>query len=1254
MPGDQWAVHFDRHSRRLISPAHAMAAGRPSQIITRRVHCAPRTHCVLSISKLRVGQEAYHLSGVAQSLDDYYTGAGEVDGQWVGGGAERLGLAGAVGGDDLRAVLAGIQPGTGGLSPNGQAIRPHPRRVPGFDLTFKAPKSASVLYAVSDDPGVQGAVIDAGEVAMRAAVAWLEREAARVQRGSHNVAYLAGLDPDERAAAGPRRLPTSGLVAASFRHRTSRAGDPLLHWHVLVANLVEGSDGRWSSLVHPEIYRHATAAGHLFQATMRAELTRSLGVEWRPGRHTQEIAGIPQAVLDAFSKRSAEIEAWLAATGTAATREGRQAAVLATRRNKPEQEHGRFDTEWKAEADQLGWGPAVAEALVAGATAGRAVEYESAWRVEDVGFDEYGLPATFERTVSADEWIETLLAQLTSECSTFTIADLAQAIAARLDGGATVETVERLARRVIGSPHVSEVHTDDRPQQWTSRELLAIEQRFIATLDASSERHPDAHHVNCALQDRGDLGADQRWAVEALSTSAAAVAVLVGPAGTGKTHTIDAIRAVHELAGIPIRGTAPSARAALELTAATGMPTTTLHRLLADQHRDSESTPGVLVIDEAGMADIRTLTAVVTNHIAGGGRVLLAGDHHQLPEIGAGGGFAYAATHAQTVAELTINRRQRHPWEREALAHLRDGDVAAAVHAYVDHDRLTTVSPADLVTTAIQQWAAAREEGLNPILLAGKNELVDLLNTAAIAHLVGTGELADTPQHAYGTTPLRVGERIVVRRNSDRTHDAGGVTAVVNGHTGVVTALSPDAHCVTIALDGGSTVDLDAAYLRRGGHVTHAYALTSHRAQGGTWDVAIAVGAESLHREAAYVQLSRGVHANHIIVTDPEATALLDAARRDTARHDRGITHPDDEPDPAEDHLTHRLARSNVKHLAHALDSDVSRIDQLATQVPCPDLEAWAQRARYGEHLTTAEHGVHVDALRQRRDRLVDVGSCIEIGQHVSPADRNNVGVVIHVDDHAGTATLHFTSRHGHDAERTFPWSDLRFIHPRHPSPRALDATAHRTLTRLTADIETAIEAWEHTLRTHHTEPGDARRYIAAARRALDNAAARLAADQPDWLHRLLGQRPTDVAGSRTWDNGVVAIARWHLTHPDGPATDPAGATQLRTWITQTRAWLDSTQRTTPAAAVTRTAPEITARRDALAEILDSAPSDCRGVIDRLHGGQLAFDDVDELLRSALDRQDARRQWILEHWPHIVEYAELERASRSRHVVSVA
>ena len=202
---------------------------------------------MLSVTRMRVGQEAYQLSGVAESLDDYYTGTGEVAGQWIGGGAHDLALFGTVEPDDLRAVLASLAPGRGGLTPNGTQPRPHPRRAPGFDLTFKAPKSASVLYAVTDDPRVQAAIVEAGEAAVREAIGWLEREVVRVRRGSHNnKAWLAA--NADLPNAGPRQLETSGVIAASFRHRTSRAGDPLLHWHCLVANMAKGSDGKWTAI----------------------------------------------------------------------------------------------------------------------------------------------------------------------------------------------------------------------------------------------------------------------------------------------------------------------------------------------------------------------------------------------------------------------------------------------------------------------------------------------------------------------------------------------------------------------------------------------------------------------------------------------------------------------------------------------------------------------------------------------------------------------------------------------------------------------------------------------------------------------------------------------------------------------------------------------------------------------------------------------------------------------------------------------
>ena len=143
-------------------------------------------------------------------------------------------------------------------------------------------------------------IIEAGDIAVHVTLGWLEREAIRVRRGTGNEAFLTNLaarDPDVAAVARIRTLPACGVVAATFRHRTSRAGDPLLHWHTLMANLVEGPDGRWSALVHPELYRAARAAGEVFQTVLRGELTERFGLQWRPGRHVPEVAGEAPGVV---------------------------------------------------------------------------------------------------------------------------------------------------------------------------------------------------------------------------------------------------------------------------------------------------------------------------------------------------------------------------------------------------------------------------------------------------------------------------------------------------------------------------------------------------------------------------------------------------------------------------------------------------------------------------------------------------------------------------------------------------------------------------------------------------------------------------------------------------------------------------------------------------------------------------------------------------------------------------------------------
>lgn len=1214
---------------------------------------------MLSLAKLRVGQEAYQLSGVAQSLDDYYSGSGEAAGRWFGLGAERLGLTGEVEPDDLRAVLAGLAPGTGGLTPDGVTIRPHPRRVPGFDATFKVPKSASVLYAVSDDPRVQGAIIEAGDAALADTIAWLERDVIKIRRGSSDAAFLSDLaarDPAAADAARIRLLPGQGVTAAAFRHRTSRAGDPLLHWHVLIANLVEGPDGRWSAFVHPELYRAARAAGEVFQTAFRSELTDRLGVDWRPGHHVHEIAGVPQHLCDAFSKRSKDIEDWLAATGTPDTPEGRQQAVLATRRNKPEVEHQRFDASWKAEAADLGWGPAAAETLIAAAAERVPAPEAEAWRLLVAHRARRGGPLRVtEVVVEREEWIAQLADELTAHESTFTRHDLVRAVATRLGPGARSSTIDRVAAQVTASPAVVCL-SDGR---WTSATLASIEHRLLQTAIRSIASRPalDPHDVEGALAGLSDLGADQAEAVRRLATSRDGLSMLVGPAGTGKTYTLASLSRLLESSGFVITGVAPSARAAQELSHGAGIAATTIHRQLAawDRGHDLPSACTVLIVDEAAMTGTREMEAVTTRVAGAGGRVLLVGDHRQLPEVTAGGGFAALLGSGVTCAHLTENRRQRRAWEREALVDVRDGRAAAAIAAYAAHERIGVHPDHDsMIRSAVDRWLDADGRA---VLLAGTNEMVRALNAAVRSTLREHDVLG--PDVAVGSQRgFAIGDQVVARINDYETTTTDGLPAhLLNGQTGCVTRPLP-AGGIAVRLDRDATeLVVPHHYLAIGG-LDHGYALTAHRAQGGTWDVSISVGGEGITRESGYLMLSRGREANWLHLTQAD---LLDLDGT-PARHDSPIPLPGEESADALTALHHRFATSGAKSLAIAIDPDLREAADIAAHMPLAHLERSLALARSAEHHATRTVGSYPGVDVERLDRIEHTARHVEIGSRVRAMDRNNIGTVVSLDDTVGAVSVAFLSADGRYAERSMTWEAVEVMEA-DGAPRELGLEAATALGRLAAPLRDRIDRWHDILDQHGIGTTDRRLYERAIQVAVDRASDRLAADRPQWLLGLLGDRPASPAGSQVWDGAVRTLATHRLRHdivfdhglPLGAPEDVGddALAQIGSTLIGARTWLDEHAATEPAVLARRSGPELDQRKSELEAILATAPPDHRDLIARLQAdGGLPMDGLDDALRSALTGQASRRTWILEHWPHVVEYAEVASSTTSGEVLS--
>ena len=864
---------------------------------------------MLNIGRMAPGGHDYYLEVVARGVEDYYLARGEAPGRWLGNGADRLGLDGRVEGDALAAVLAGDHPSTG------DRLAAHPaRKVPGFDLTFRAPKSVSLLWALADDRRVAEEVREAHDAAVAAAVGYLEREAGWTRRG----------------AGGAEAVRVEGFVGAAFRHRTSRAGDPLLHTHVLVANLARAvDDGVWRTLDSRRLYAHAKTAGTLYQAHLRHELTRRLGVAFTEVTNGYaDLWGVPREWIDAFSQRRAQIMEHMEDRGEDSAKAA-QVATLATRTAKEEQPSEReLRDRWAARATELGidrgwW---------------RALLHRQRIEPEDV--------EALYRELVAEE-------SLTEQSSSFALRDVVQAVAARLPAGADAGRVVEIAEAVLahdpdqvlalGTPRGrlrtvdvirrrdgSVVAADAEEPRFTTRGLLLTEQRAVHR--ATQRRHDQLAVVaEPTLPDC--LSEEQAAMVRQLTTSGAGVEVVVGRAGTGKTFALDAARQVWQDAGIDVTGVALAARAALELQESAGIRSTTLARLLGqlDDHRQGSSLrPGsVLVVDEAAMVATRQLARLLDHTQRRKVKVVLVGDPHQLPEIDAGGLFAALATRLPSV-ELTDNRRQREPWEVDALAQLRHGSIDDALDAYRTRGRVVTAGDADaLRERLVADWweTADRLGSTSTIMVALRRTDVEDLNGRARARMAAddrlTGPTLDTPGG-----PLQAGDRIVCLKNHPRL-------GVVNGTRATITAIDPDRRAVYATSDGGDTLVLPARYLDDG-HVTHGYAITGHKAQGLTVDHTFVLGSDALYREWGYVAMSRGRHTNRLYL-HPNSDDELD-------RH--GLQ-PDPEPLAA---LPHRLTRSRAQ--ASISQDPAARWRQLHTWLTDPDIHRLRELVARRQQLT--------------------------------------------------------------------------------------------------------------------------------------------------------------------------------------------------------------------------------------------------------------------------------------------------------------
>jgi conjugative relaxase-like TrwC/TraI family protein len=762
---------------------------------------------------IRAAKSSQYYERAEFARDDYYAERGHAPSEWIGTEADHLDLLGSPERGHLETLLLGVDPTTGERLPGLRSGRVNA----GFDLTFTAPKSVSILLAVGDDR-VRDAVLAAQAAGVAAGIAYLEAEELQARRG----------------AQGARIIAAHGVAGAAYVHEMSRSGDPHLHTHAVIANAVRGADGRYSAPDMRPVFSAAKTAGTIAEAAMRHELTRSLGVQWGPVVNgTAELTGIPVAVREHFSARHSEI-AELASARGARSLAAVGAAQRETRDRKSVIAREVAQADWRARAAEHGFGR-----------------------------DEITQLLDHPRVQLPDERQRTHIAAnlagpqgLTERQSTFTRRDVIRQLAEAHSQGAPPDWIEALATGFLKdhATSLAPAHPEHGKRAvYTTPDLLDTESRLLVIAAEQGVWSPPGRgHVEAALAAHPHLGDDQRAAVRHLAGGEGRVRLLEAHAGRGKTAALRALAEAHARAGVGVLGVAWQGEAAQNLVREAAIPSETAARVLKRLRHDPEALPArtMVVVDEAATMPTRALAELAEHIAARDGRLVLVGDRAQLSAIEAGGAFA-ALVDRLGAATLSENRRQRDPLQAAVADALADGRPREALAVLEAHGGLASFADAeDARAQLIDDWArSALPDPASSLILAHDRVDVAVLNGLARAALDEAGALGAERLIADGREWAR-GDLLVCRRNDYRPE-----FDVRNGTRGTVETVDLQGGTLALRTGDGRLIDVPADYLS---HAHYGYAVTGHISQGATVDRTFVLASpERGGAEWAYVAASR-------------------------------------------------------------------------------------------------------------------------------------------------------------------------------------------------------------------------------------------------------------------------------------------------------------------------------------------------------------------------------------------------------------
>jgi conjugative relaxase-like TrwC/TraI family protein len=778
--------------------------------------------------------------------EDYYLDGGEPNGIWAGKASKLLDLTGDVETESYINVMHGFTPNAEfKLCQNAGNNRRY-----GWDLTYSAPKSVSAVWARANKD-LKQKIQQAHFKGAKVAITFIENNAAVTRRNK----------------LGLLREKVTGLVSATFEHATSRAQDPQLHTHCLVANAAPREDGSWGTLESRDLYLWHKAAGTIYRAELSSEL-RKLGFEIEKDGDAFKLPIVPDEICTHYSKRGEMIKAELAKRGNAKScSKSGDIAALATRVKKEDVNRSALYQQWYKELDELGFNESD---ILNELSQVKATKLD--W------LNEIETPK-FELT------IDTLEECVSKQKSVFRLQDIYKSAAeiAQTSGGGAEKAIE-VTQEFIEQNFCISLGLDHKYNAlFTTQSVLDNEKAMIAGAKKLNKQHQfmiEQNIINIAISEKSFVLSDEQTEAVFSACQNKAFDIVQGSAGAGKSALMDCVGNAYKSSGYKVIGCAIAKSAANNLAEEANIETFTIAKLLKDKSLTENS---VLIVDEAGQVSTKDLRKLIDLVASKKSKLILVGEDKQLDAIEHGGALKYLSRpEVLGTTRVETIKRQREAWARGVVADFRDGKADKALRMLDEKGLLNFANDAQQTKSLlVEKWKNYRID--NPdkksLLLAQRWQDVTELNDEVRSILQAEGKI-DSKELSIKcsvsgktfTNKFSIGERIrLTKNNYSKNLSNGDLGALVD-----IEEQADGSHKFKVKLDNGNKVSIYTnEYCNDDGdlYMTQAYAMTVYSSQGLTIDGDVFVYyTTGMDRANTYVASSRHKDNCHLFVNKLEIT----------------------------------------------------------------------------------------------------------------------------------------------------------------------------------------------------------------------------------------------------------------------------------------------------------------------------------------------------------------------------------------------